>query len=144
MTTPCQGLSRPLPHPQKTWPQFLRFLCVGVVNTLVGLAVIYACKYFGGLNDLAANASGYAVGLCVSFVLNRRWTFAHRGAMLPAAIRFLTVSAIAYAMNLLTVMWCIHGMFLNSYLAQALGVPPYTLTAFVLSRLWVFRVQPAS
>jgi putative flippase GtrA len=142
MTTP-PGLPGSSPHAQRTWPQFLRFLCVGVVNTFVGLAIIYVCKYFGGLDDLGANAIGYAVGICVSFILNRRWTFSHRGAIAPAAIRFLIVSAIAYAVNLLTVMLCIHSFDLNSYLAQALGVPPYTLTAFALSRLWAFRTEPA-
>lgn len=125
----------------QTGPQFLRFLCVGVINTFTGLAVIYACKYFLSFEDLAANASGYAVGLCVSFTLNRRWTFAHRGAVAPAALRFLVVAAMAYALNLATVMWCIHGLGMNSYLAQALGIPPYTLTAYGLSRLWAFRAE---
>jgi putative flippase GtrA len=144
MTMPTKIPPDAAPSESKTWPQFLRFLCVGVVNTLVGLSVIYACKYVGGLGDLGANASGYAVGLCVSFTLNRRWTFDHRGAIAPAAIRFLAVAAIAYAMNLLTVMLCIHGFDMNSYLAQALGVPPYTLTSFVLSRLWAFRTEPTA
>jgi len=143
MTTPTPIWKGPVQREQKTLAQFLRFLCVGVVNTMVGLAVIYACKYFGGFGDLAANATGYAVGLCVSFTLNRRWTFAHRGAVGPAALRFLTVAAIAYGMNLLTVMLCIHGWGMNSYLAQALGVPPYTLTSFFLSRLWAFRAESA-
>ena len=143
MTAPRQGLPTP-PNTQKTWPQFVRFLCVGVINTLVGLSVIYACKYFGGFGDVYANASGYAVGLSVSFTLNRRWTFSHRGAITPAAIRFLAVAAIAYAMNLVTVMSCIHIIGMNDYLAQALGVPPYTLTTFYLSRLWTFRHQAES
>jgi putative flippase GtrA len=128
---------------QKTWPQFWRFLCVGLVNTFVGLTMVYACKYFGGMGDLAANASGYALGLCVSFTLNRKWTFAHHGAIGPAAARFLAVAGIAYAMNLLTVMLCIHGLGINGYLAQALGIPPYTLTAYVLSRAWAFRMEPS-
>ncbi len=127
------------PPPRKS---FLRFLLVGVVNTLVGLSIIYAAKALLGMGDGWANACGYAVGVCVSFTLNRRWTFSHRGATAPAALRFLVVVAIAYAMNLLTVMLCIHGLAMNSYLAQALGVPPYTLTAFALSRLWAFRAEP--
>ncbi len=127
----------------KSAAEFLRFLCVGVVNTCVGLAVIYGCMYWLQLNNVAANACGYAVGLCVSFTLNRRWTFRHRGAALPAALKFLAVAAVAYAMNLLTVMLVIHGFGLNHYLAQALGVPPYTLTAYWLSRTLVFRSQDA-
>ena len=144
MTMPTKMPPIAAPSQTRTWPQFLRFLCVGVVNTLVGLGVIYACKYFGGLGDFAANACGYAVGLCVSFTLNRNWTFGHRGAIVPAALRFLAVATMAYAMNLLTVMLCIHSFDMNSYLAQALGVPPYTLTSFILSRLWAFRAESAT
>ncbi|XVJ68843.1 MAG: GtrA family protein [Rhizobacter sp.] len=141
MITPTKISPNAARSAPKAWPQLLRFLCVGVVNTLVGLSVIYAFKYFGGLGDLAANACGYAIGLCMSFTLNRRWTFDHRGAIAPAAIRFLVVAVMAYFMNLLTVMLCIHGLGMNSYVAQALGVPPYTLTSFALSRLWAFRTE---
>lgn len=51
-----------------------RFLIVGLVNTAVGLSVIFACKALAGLGDALSNAVGYTVGLAVSFVLNRSWT----------------------------------------------------------------------
>ncbi len=122
--------------------QFAKFLSVGVVNTLVGLLVIYSAKWFFNVGDVPANALGYAVGLSVSFTLNSRWTFAHRGPRLPALIKFLLVSLVAYGMNLLTVMVAIHYLGLNDYIAQALGVPPYTLTSFLASKYLVFRIKP--
>lgn len=121
--------------------QFAKFLCVGVLNTLVGLSVIYAAKWFLGMGDLAANALGYTVGLTVSFTLNSRWTFNHSGPQWPALFKFLLVSLVAYGMNLLTVMISIHYFGLNDYLAQALGTPPYTLTSFFASKYLVFRAQ---
>lgn len=123
--------------------QFTRFLSVGVANTLVALLVIYAAKWFAGLGDVVANALGYGVGLFISFTLNRRWTFAHDGPQLPALVKFLLVSLVAYGMNLLTVMVAIHGLGLNDYLAQALGIPPYTLTSFFASKYLVFRARRA-
>lgn len=119
--------------------QFAKFLSVGVANTLVGLSVIYAAKWFFHFGDVSANALGYAVGLCVSFILNSRWTFAHRGPQLPALAKFLLISLVAYGMNLLTVMIAIHYVGLNDYIAQALGIPPYTLTSFFASKYLVFR-----
>jgi putative flippase GtrA len=109
---------------------------------VVGLLVIYACKWLLHLNDVAANAIGYAVGLTTSFTLNSRWTFAYRGPRLPAIFKFLLVSALAYGMNLLTVLVLIHYAGLNAYIAQALGMPPYTLTAYMASKFIVFRDQP--
>jgi putative flippase GtrA len=122
-------------------PQLGRFLSVGVLNMVVGLLVIYACKWFFHANDVAANAIGYAAGLTTSFTLNSRWTFGYRGPQLPALIKFLLVAALAYAMNLLTVLTLIHIVDVNSYIAQALGIPPYTLTTYLASKFIVFRVH---
>ncbi|MDP9895805.1 putative flippase GtrA [Variovorax boronicumulans] len=119
--------------------QFIRFLIVGVANTLVGLSVIYAAKYFFHAGDVVANAIGYGVGICVSFFLNSRWTFAYEGAVLPAVAKFLLGTAVAYGANLLAVVVAIDHFGLNSYLAQAMGMPVYTVTAYVASRYIVFR-----
>lgn len=119
--------------------QFGRFLGVGVVNALLGLLVIYAAKWFFGFGDVIANLLGYSVGMTVSFVLNSRWTFHFRGAWQPAFAKFVAVSLVAYAANLLTVLAAIHGAAINSYVAQALGIPVYTLTVFLASKFFVFR-----
>jgi putative flippase GtrA len=123
-------------------PQLGRFLSVGVLNMVVGLLVIYACKWFFDANDVAANAIGYAAGLTTSFTLNSRWTFAYRGPQLPALIKFLLVALVAYGMNLLTVVMLIQHVGVNGYLAQALGIPAYTLTTYLASKFIVFRPGP--
>lgn len=132
------------PASVRTPVQFARFLGVGVANTLIALLVIYAAKWLAHVDDVAANALGYGVGLLTSFALNSRWTFAHRGPQWPALARFLLVALVAYGMNLLTVMAAIHWAGLNGYLAQALGIPPYTVTSFFASKYLVFRAGPAS
>jgi putative flippase GtrA len=121
-----------------------RFLSVGVVNSLVGLSVIYAAKWFYNVGDIASNAIGYSVGLLVSFALNSHWTFAYRGPLSPALAKFLLVALVAYGMNLLTVMAGIHYIGLNDYIAQALGIPPYTLTSYLASKYLVFSAKPGA
>jgi putative flippase GtrA len=111
---------------------------------LVGLSVIYAVKWFFHAGDVAANAIGYAAGLVTSFALNSRWTFAYVGPQLPAAIKFLTVALVAYGMNLLTVLIAIRYLGINDYIAQALGIPPYTLTSYLASKYLVFRAKPGN
>lgn len=123
---------------------FIKFLLVGVVNSSVGLAVIYACKWFLGLGDVPANMAGYAVGLMVSFVLNSRWTFRYRGDIWPAVVRFLFVFLVSYLINLFVVLLLIDSFTVNSYLAQAIGVPFYTLTFYAGSRWLTFRDTASS
>lgn len=113
-----------------------RFLAVGVLNTFVGLGVIYACKYFGQLSDVPANAIGYVVGVANSFFWNRRWTFAHAGRILPAATRFFGVFCVAYVANLTTAMIAIGTFGVNSYLAHAIATVPYTVLFYLGSRFF--------
>jgi putative flippase GtrA len=119
-------------------PQFLIFCLVGAANSLVGLAVIFALKYWGSWHDGWANAVGYAVGVTMSFVLNKTLTFAHRGTVPKAAIKFAAVQLIAYLLNLGCVLALIN-LGLNNYIAQAMGVLPYTLAGFLGSKFFAFR-----
>jgi putative flippase GtrA len=115
-------------------PVLLRFVVVGLANTMVGLAMIYLLKWLVGVGDTAANVGGYSLGLAASFLFNRNWTFHHSGAWLPALARFLFVFAVAYAVNLGTVLVLLKQFGMNGYAAQAFGIPPYTALFYLGSR----------
>lgn len=118
--------------------QPFRFLLVGTVNTLVGLSVIFAAKGIVGLDDFVSNLLGYGFGLLISFFLNKEWTFRHNGRISPAAVRFGIAFLLSYIANLMTVYGLRDGVGLNSYLAQALGIGPYTLSFYFICRYYVF------
>jgi putative flippase GtrA len=117
---------------------FIRFLIVGVLNTIVGLSVIFLSKAYLGFDDILANICGYAVGLNVSFWINRSWTFQHTHSSLLASMRFLIAFVIAYSSNLTVVLLLINQFDINSYFAQTAGIFPYTLLFFFLNRYFVF------
>jgi putative flippase GtrA len=117
----------------------VRFALVGVANSLAGLAAIYLCKLFVGLDNVSANMVGYGLGILVSFALNSAWTFQYSGAVLPAALRFALVFLVSYGTNLGLVLLLITHWLVNSYIAQAIGVLPYTITFYLLSKAFVFR-----
>ncbi len=125
-------------------PQFGKFLSVGALNTLVGLLTIYAAKWFLEWDDVVANAVGYAVGMTLSFVLNSSWTFSFTGQQWPAFARFIAVSLVAYAANLAAVLLAIRGLGIGSYVAQALGIPVYTVSVYLASKHLVFRADPTA
>jgi len=115
----------------------VRFLLVGGLNTLTGLGLIFIAKGFFGVGDVQANAFGYSVGMLVSYALNRSWTFAHRGSAGRSFLLFLVVQGSAYLLNLFCVMGLIR-LGVDTYLAQALGVPPYTIVSYLGSRYIAF------
>jgi putative flippase GtrA len=121
----------------------IRFIAVGVLNTLVGLSIIYALKWVFGVGDVPANIVGYAVGLCVSYVLNARWTFAFSGRLHSAIARFVVTVLVAYLTNLAAVGFALHVLQLNSYVAQAAGVAPYALVSYLGFKYFVFTERPS-
>jgi putative flippase GtrA len=119
----------------------LRYLAVGVANTMIGLSTIYLCMSVLRAGDVISNLIGYAVGITCSFILNRRWTFQDHGAMAPQLVRFLLVLAVAYIINLGTVVGLTTELGVNRYIAQALGILPYTTVGYLGSRFFAFRTS---
>ncbi|MEI6336424.1 MAG: glycosyltransferase [Methylococcaceae bacterium] len=119
----------------------IRYLLVGVANTFVGLSTIYFAMYFLKLDIVYANAFGYSIGILLSFVLNKAWTFNSGDRIVSSLIRYLLVLAVAYAANLTTVLFANSNLDLNPYIAQAPGIIPYTVIGFLGSRYFAFRTQ---
>ena len=61
--------------------------------------------------------------------------------MLRGFAKSTLVIATAYAVNLITVLMAIEVWQLNGYLAQPLGIVPYTLMSYLGLKLFVFREQ---
>jgi len=118
--------------------QAVKYALTGVANSVIGIAVIFFALYQFGASDVAANAAGYAVGLSISFVLNRSWTFAHKGAISESLVKFLLIVGLAYLCNLAMVLVTHRVLGWNVYLAQLLGVAVYTFIGFFGSRNFAF------
>jgi putative flippase GtrA len=121
--------------------QSIRFAGVGIINTAVGLSVIWGVMFFFGAAPAPANAAGYAIGLGLSFVLNRSWTFGSRAASAEQLPRFMLVAALSYLVNLSVVMLAISQFSVNAYLAQLVGAAMYTVSFFFGCRCFVFAAR---
>lgn len=73
--------------------RIVRFVLVGLSNTLVNFIILNAAFYLLGVNKIAANLIATTCALLYSFVLNRTFVFAHTGHWLKLFIRFVTVTA---------------------------------------------------
>jgi len=121
----------------------VRYLGVGVANTAVGLACIYASQVAFGLGDIEANLFGYSVAVLFSFAVNRSWTFRHEGQALPAFGRFVLVLVAAYLANLAAVLAARDLFHLTPALAQLAGIAPYTAVGYIGSRWFAFSNRVA-
>ena len=124
--------------------QALRFCLVGLANTTIGLLAIYAVLYFFAADPAIANAIGYAIGLVVSFLLNRLWTFDDSRSIVNVLPRYLMTAAFSYLLNLWVVLIGTHHFGVGPYLVQFFGIGVYTVSMFLGCRWFVFNVSSQS
>ncbi|WP_374992396.1 GtrA family protein [Paraburkholderia sp. SARCC-3016] len=124
--------------------QLFRFGLVGVVNTLIGLFIIYAIMYLFGAGLAIANFIGYIFGFIVSFILNRIWTFRDQRSIRRVLPKYLSVACASYLLNLLVVLLVNDQFKFNGYLTQLLGVVTYTVCMFLGCRYLVFSTSRES
>jgi putative flippase GtrA len=120
----------------------VRYLLVGTLNTSVGYALILGLQFGLAVNPFLANGIGYAVGLAISYVLNRRFTFQSRRSHRSGLPAYLAAAAISYGVNALVLASGL-AAGLASPLAQALAVVAYTVSFYLLARFSVFRPDTA-
>jgi putative flippase GtrA len=120
-----------------------KFSLVGVVNTLVGYAVIFGLMYGVGLGPMASNVAGYAVGMALNFILNRTITFSSRAPLPSELFRFLVAFAVAFVLNLLVLHISIDWTGIDAGLGQLIAGVFYVVIFYLLSKYVVFA-KPAS
>jgi putative flippase GtrA len=118
---------------------FLRFLIVGVVNTLLGYGVIMFLSVRVGASPIVANISGYVIGGVCSYFLNHGFAFASRQMHMFAVPRFVLTWVLCYLLNLVVLLTCLSTFNLPANLSQALSVIIYTVAFYMASRSFVFR-----
>lgn len=122
----------------KVHVQFLKFLGVGVLNTLISLAIIYITMSFG-LNYKLANMIGYIAGMSNSYIWNKNWVFGSKNNVLKELFWFSVSFAICYGLQYGLLVLMVEQWHWNDYLAQLLAMGAYTVTNFVLNRMITFR-----
>jgi len=124
--------------------QLARFVAVGIVNTLLGYAVIFACMYLAHMSAEASNVAGYAVGLTASYALNRSYTFNSRQGVTSELVRFLAVFGIAYGLNFMALLILIYRLDVHEAASQILAGAVYVGASFLLNKHYVFKTSDAA
>ena len=76
--------------------KLLRFLIVGVINTLVGTAIMFGLYNLAGAGYWFSSAANYILTSILSFFLNKYFTFRSRGFSLQQVLRFAINIAVCY------------------------------------------------
>lgn len=119
--------------------QFARFILVGILNTSLGYAIIFASMYLLHFSAIVSNVIGYLLGLTISYSLNRRFTFKSSAQSGPELAKFLFVFITSYLLNLAVLILLLRHTELHEGISQIIAGVAYIAASFSLNKHYVFR-----
>ena len=116
----------------------LKFASTGVLNTLVGFAVIFTAMNLG-VSPLVSNIAGYATGFTLGFLLSKKFVFRSQGHFLKESLRYLLAFILAFLLNVVTLQCYIYWYPLQAVQGQLIAAVVYTGLMYLLVRFYVFH-----
>ena len=75
---------------------FLKFILVGVANTVFGTAIMFIMYNVFGVNYWISSASNYVCGSILSYFLNKYFTFKNQDKGIGVIIKFIINISLCY------------------------------------------------
>lgn len=121
----------------KVHRQLIRYAMVGLASNVISYLLYLLVTRFG-IGPKTAMSLLYGIGVLQTFVFNKKWSFRFDGKVAPALIRYATVYALGYAINLLALMLLVDQAGLRHQLVQGVMILVVAVMLFIAQRYWVF------
>ena len=124
---------------------YVRFAIVGVVNTLVGMAIMFFCYNVVGISYWWSSAANYFFGSILSYFLNKNFTFGYGHLDVRSAVRFslniIVCYVIAYAVARPMVRWILElsDKTLLENIAMLTGSVLFVILNYLGQRFFAFK-----
>ena len=123
--------------------QAAAFVGVGLVAAVVHYGLLVSLVEGYRLDPVPATLAGYIAGGFVSYLLNRRHTYASDRPHRQATWRFALVALVGFGLT-----WCFMALFVRAFAAPYLPAQVATtgivlIWSYLAHKLWTFRGPPA-
>lgn len=119
------------------YPRIIKFLSVGVLNTLFGYTV-YAVLIFFSVPYLTALFLATVVGVVFNYFSIGRMVFSARGGWFIFG-KFVLTYALVYIVNATLLSFLTKGFYFSPYLGQIVCIPLSVLLSWLLMNYWVYK-----
>ena len=119
--------------------QFGTFFAVGLVAAAAHYGLLVSLVEGYRIDPVPATLTGYVAGGIVSYLLNRRLTYASARPHAEATWRFAAVSAVGFGITWALVALLVRGLGLPYLLAQLATTGIVLFWSFGANRFWTFR-----
>lgn len=119
--------------------QFIKFILVGIINTLVTYVTFKILTNIFFVNDILAIIISYIVGVINSFILNKIWTFRSKIMSFREIIFFVIVFFISLFFKIIVYKTLKEKFLIQKDIAFFIGMAVYTSINFLLNKYITFR-----
>lgn len=124
----------------------LRYLVVGVGNTVVGLSafpIIYLLlgEFVDSITALLLIT--YLITGSVVYTTQRRLVFSSTARLFTSTVKFVALQSLAFVANSIGLHALVRDLGLHPIIGQLMIIPPIVILSYLGSRYWVFREKPS-
>jgi putative flippase GtrA len=117
--------------------QLLRYGIIGLVSNLTGYIVYLLITHFGVAPTIAMTIL-YLVGAVIGFFGNKNLTFAHKGGVLGAGVRYVVAHCFGYLINLSILVFMVDVLGYPHQWVQAAAIFIVAGFLFLMFKFFVF------
>ena len=127
--------------------KLIKFIVVGIINTLVGMMMMFGLYNLAGCSYWLSSATNYVLTSILSYVLNKRFTFKHEGDIKGSALRFSVNIAVcyllAYGIAKPAIYYVLGGYSqkIRDNVAMAVGMMFFTMFNYLGQRFFAFKID---
>jgi putative flippase GtrA len=122
--------------------QAVKFLSVGILNTLLDWAIYFGLTHwvsFFADQQVFAKGISYSIGVLNSFYWNKTWTFRSQSSSWRALLLFILSNLIGLVINSGALHICLNVLALPEVAALVLATGSSLLWNFAISKFVVFK-----
>jgi putative flippase GtrA len=121
--------------------ELLRYAIVGLSSNAL-LFALYLLLTRAMVGHKLAATIVYVIGTGQAFVMNKTWTFEHRGDVGVSLMRFLLVYGLGYLINIAGLVLFVDWSGYSGEYVQGILIFVIAAFIFMLQKWWVFHVRP--
>lgn len=118
--------------------QFIKYVFVGILNTIIYYGIYYAMLKFGFFYVVSVTV-GTIAGIINSYFWNKFFTFRSKKKSVAEKFKFLSVYGVQYLSNLLIIYLCVNYVGISEELAGLGAIGIGMFISYFGHKFWSFR-----
>lgn len=116
--------------------QFLKFLLVGISNTVLGYIIFLLFLAF--TDYVISLVFAHIIGVVNSFIWNKYWTFKSNGSTIHEFIKFNLIYVLYFILNITLLVYFVSNLNISPEVGQLIALPILTIISFLGQKHWSF------